>query len=156
MIDILIKLDAQHTIFVLKNGDIKLFPKPISVVMNEYLKNLFSNYNLALLSGKCVNSSLKYKSPMTFYSKDGINILIPINSVKSDFCCFVSIEYCLNNTRDDFFNLTGIKLSHYQWGKMIQIGIEYAKMFNLELSMPYVFQEINKTELKKLLSRNTI
>ncbi|MFR1450141.1 MAG: hypothetical protein ACLSXC_00015 [Beduini sp.] len=152
MINILIKVDRCHTIAILDDNSIHLYNESVEDFMDKYLLNILRTYETSIIRGKFISGISKYKAPLAYHSINGLNILVPINSTRKENCIWISLNYFLKYSRDEFEQLTGHRISFYQWGRLFQICLDCQKRFNFKLTVPNNFTSISKKELKELLN----
>lgn len=151
MINILVKVDRHRTVAILDDSSIHFYNEPVEDFMDRYLLNILHTYNTSIIRGKFISGISKYKAPLAYHSSGGLNILVPINSTRKETCIWISLNYFLKYSRDEFEQLTGHRISFYQWGRLFQIGLDCQKRFNFNLTMPDNSTIISQTELKELL-----
>lgn len=152
-IDVLIKVNENKTILVLNNGEILSINRNVENVIDEYLETILLTYESSM---RCFSSSnskqSKYKKPLVYISNEGANFLIPVNSVRNKRCFWISLEYCLNKTKEDFCELTGCQLSFAQWSRILQIGLYCKNLYSGSLELPHDAKIITNDQLIKLLN----
>ncbi len=151
MIDILYKVNATNCIVIRSDGTIYSYEEPVEIVMDHYLRPLLLSFSSIQQSSKGILGESRYKKPISYYSEDGLNILIPTGSYRNEKCIWVSLNYCLHHVREDFNTLLDEKITAFQWSKLISNALAYKNMFDLKPLMPVFGNKISVEKMQSIL-----
>ena len=155
MINLILKVHHNQTIIVTNDEKIHKYNSSIEEVMNIYLKPLLLTYKSLNYASKGILGENKYKRPLAYYTANGLNVLIPTGSIRNNFCCFVSLNYALTHTLEEFNALTKLNLTNFQWAKLITSGLTYKNMFCLDLEIPCHGICLSKQEMMDIMQKSS-
>ena len=151
MIDILFKVNSTHCIVVTSESQIFYYEQPVEKVMDHYLKPLLLSFSSIQQSSKGILGESRYKKPISYYTEQGLNILIPTSSYRNQKCIWVSLHYCLHHVREEFNSLLDENITAFQWSKLLSSAIAYKNMFDLKPEIPVFGNEITVEKMQSIL-----